>query len=84
MKRKRVGLAALVIAICATAPAAARSRTSDRALRAALLASTVPVLLPQPLPRAFGAVRSIAVINAGPAGYDVGFSPLAELSKPRK
>ena len=78
MNGTRIGLAALGIAVFATTPAAARSRTSTAALRAALLASSVPVLLPQPLPRAFGATRSITVIDAGRAGYYVGFSPLAK------
>jgi hypothetical protein len=49
----------------------------DIAIRERLRASSVPVLLPVPLPPALGPVRSIAVIDADASGYYVGDSPVA-------
>jgi hypothetical protein len=47
----------------------------DPSSRGELRASAVPVLLPSlPLPRAFGVVRSVAVVSAGRRGYYVGYS----------
>ena len=77
MSRMLWAVTVLVAALAATAPTAARSQTFDGALRRALRTSTVPVLLPQPLPRVFGTVHSVRAISAGTPGYYVGFSPVA-------
>jgi hypothetical protein len=56
--------------------ASAHSPATYNSLRSALDASAIPVLLPSPLPRAIGSVRSVTVISAGRSGYYVGYSPL--------
>src|ERR1700694_1180684 len=75
MSRAAVSFLAL---LCISWPARAAAGLPPvyGALHTQLRVSAVPVLLPIPVPRAIGPVRSIAVITAGPAGYYVGFSPV--------
>jgi hypothetical protein len=73
-------LLALVCATSLLGPAVA-SASPTAALYGDILAqlrtSSIPVLLPQPIPASLGPIRSIALIDAGRAGYYVGFSARA-------
>jgi hypothetical protein len=74
---RAVACLALTALICLPNAATAATRLpAGRAIRGALRASAVPVLLPSALPRELGSVRSVAVISAGRDGYYVGYSPL--------
>ncbi|MGD0474394.1 MAG: hypothetical protein ABSB70_14450 [Candidatus Velthaea sp.] len=77
MRRIVLCLAAIAAMLARPECAPASSPAIDSSARTALRASGVPVLLPSPLPRAIGTIRSVAVVNAGRGGYYVGYSPLA-------
>jgi hypothetical protein len=76
MKRTAAFLTAALALLWHIGTATASQAPMSRDLRGALRASAVPVLLPSPLPRALGRVRSVAVISAGRGGYYVGYSAL--------
>lgn len=84
MKRVMIGILwCLVASLGARLPALAVEPNHARSyanIRPQLRTSAVPVLLPGRLPRALGAIRSVAVISAGSTGYYVGFSPLTHCS----
>ncbi len=75
------GLGAWLVAFSVSAAAAAAHGSQlvapDAATRARLATSAVPVYLPDRLPAALGPVQSIQVIDAGPDGYYIAFSPVA-------
>jgi len=76
MSRAAVFFLALLCPIWPARAAAANPSPVYGSIHPQLRLSSVPVLLPMPLPQAIGPIRSVAVISAGRAGYYVGFSPV--------